>query len=87
MVGSVCVSPVGIKGGRVMGIILKFFIEYLNAMISSVLLYLTLSALHAFAGPLVERDAPTVTLDGTTFTGKTSGTHTKFLGIPFAQPP
>ena len=48
---------------------------------------LTLCALGVAAVPLVERAAPTVTLDGATFTGVTSGTHTKFLGIPFAQPP
>lgn len=56
-------------------------------MISSLFLGLTLNALCAFAVPLVERAAPTVTLDGATFTGVTSGTNTKFLGIPFAQPP
>lgn len=70
-----------------MGVILKLFVESLTAMVSSVFLYLTLSALHAFAGPLIQRDAPTVTLDGATFTGKTSGTNTQFLGIPFVQPP
>ncbi|KAK0201512.1 carotenoid ester lipase precursor [Desarmillaria ectypa] len=33
------------------------------------------------------RAAPTVTLDSATFTGTASGTVSKFLGIPFAQPP
>ncbi|KJA17434.1 hypothetical protein HYPSUDRAFT_46373 [Hypholoma sublateritium FD-334 SS-4] len=56
-------------------------------MISFLFLGLTLSTLCVFAVPLVERAAPIVTLDGATFTGITSGTNTKFLGIPFAQPP
>jgi acetylcholinesterase len=30
---------------------------------------------------------PTVTLDNGTFTGTTSGSVSRFLGIPFAQPP
>ncbi|KAK0460036.1 carotenoid ester lipase precursor [Desarmillaria tabescens] len=33
------------------------------------------------------RTGPTVTLDSATFTGTTSGVVSKFLGIPFAQPP
>ena len=31
--------------------------------------------------------APTVTLDQGTFTGKTDGSTSKFLGIPFGKPP
>ena len=30
---------------------------------------------------------PTVTLDHGTFTGTTSGSVSRFFGIPFAQPP
>lgn len=56
-------------------------------MLSSLLLGLALHAFNAVAVPLVERAAPTVTLESSSFTGVTSGQHTKFLGIPFAQPP
>ena len=30
---------------------------------------------------------PTITLDDGTFTGTTSGSVSRFFGIPFAQPP
>ena len=43
------------------------------------------SPVHAV--PLVERAAPTVTLDGATFTGAAGLGVEKFLGIPFAKPP
>ena len=32
-------------------------------------------------------DSSTVTLDGATFQGSTSGPISSFLGIPFAEPP
>lgn len=48
---------------------------------------LLLAALGATASPLAERAPPTVTLDGATVTGTSSGNVEKFLGIPFAEPP
>ncbi|KAH7928750.1 alpha/beta-hydrolase [Leucogyrophana mollusca] len=56
---------------------------------------LVLGALCAFAlhlggvagSPLSRRAAPTVTLDDATVTGVSAGSVSKFLGIPFAQPP
>ncbi|KAF8964270.1 Alpha/Beta hydrolase protein [Flammula alnicola] len=53
-------------------------------MISQVILGLALHTIYAFAAPL---SGPTVTLDGASFVGVTSGTTEKYLGIPFAQPP
>ncbi|KAH7906741.1 Alpha/Beta hydrolase protein [Hygrophoropsis aurantiaca] len=47
-------------------------------------------ALHlgsAWGSPLSKRAAPTVTLDSATVTGVSDGSVSKFLGIPFAQPP
>ena len=35
----------------------------------------------------IARDSSTVTLDGATFQGSTSGAISSFLGIPFAEPP
>lgn len=56
------------------------------------MLFLFLAALGlrfniASATPVARAAAPTVKLDSATFTGVTSGTTSKFLGIPFAQPP
>ncbi|KAF8955264.1 carotenoid ester lipase [Flammula alnicola] len=53
-------------------------------MISQVILGLALHTFYAFAAPL---SGPTVTLEGASFVGVTSGTTEKYLGIPFAQPP
>ncbi|PBK95732.1 carotenoid ester lipase precursor [Armillaria gallica] len=52
--------------------------------------FLVLLGLHAYivtSAVISSRAAPTVTLDSATFTGTTSGAVSKFLGIPFAQPP
>lgn len=46
---------------------------------------LGLFAIQTTATPLPR--ANSVTLDSATFTGTTSGRVTKFLGIPYAQPP
>ncbi|CAA7264886.1 unnamed protein product [Cyclocybe aegerita] len=57
-------------------------------MMLFLLLALHLSAVFAF--PLerdLSSDPPTVTLDSATVTGIHQGNLTKFLGIPFAQPP
>ena len=44
---------------------------------------------RAVAGQVVvaARAAPTVTLNGATLTGVSSGSTNKFLGVPYAQPP
>ena len=39
------------------------------------------------AVPASKRASPAIVLDDGTFTGTTTGTVDKFLGIPFAQPP
>ncbi|KIJ47329.1 hypothetical protein M422DRAFT_226451 [Sphaerobolus stellatus SS14] len=59
------------------------------AQLATLLLALTTVALSpVYAAPaIVERAAPTVTLDGATFTGTTTVNVQKFLGIPFAKPP
>ncbi|KAK0487104.1 carotenoid ester lipase precursor [Armillaria novae-zelandiae] len=52
--------------------------------------FLVLLGLHAWvvtSAVISSRAGPTVTLDSATFTGTTSGSVSKFLGIPFAQPP
>ncbi|KAK0222165.1 carotenoid ester lipase precursor [Armillaria fumosa] len=52
--------------------------------------FLVLLGLHACvvtSAVISSRAGPTVTLDSATFTGTTSGSVSKFLGIPFAQPP
>ncbi|KAF8993495.1 carotenoid ester lipase precursor [Cyathus striatus] len=53
-------------------------------MFTASLLLLAFKTVLAPAAPLA---APTVALDSATFTGATSGSVSKFLGIPFAQPP
>ncbi|KIM43069.1 hypothetical protein M413DRAFT_26269 [Hebeloma cylindrosporum] len=53
-------------------------------MLSTAIFSFALHAAYVLAAPLA---GPTVSLDGATFVGKTSGTTEKYLGIPFAQPP
>ena len=52
-------------------------------------LVLSVVAACATAVPLGLRDTspPTVTLDSATVIGKTNGTVTQYLGLPYAQPP
>ncbi|KIJ47403.1 hypothetical protein M422DRAFT_164078 [Sphaerobolus stellatus SS14] len=50
------------------------------------LISVALSPVYAVPA-IVERAAPTVNLDGATFTGVTAVNVQKFLGIPFAKPP
>ena len=50
-------------------------------MVTKTLFNLALCAAVATAA------SPTVKLDNGVFTGTTDGVSTKFLGIPFAQPP
>jgi acetylcholinesterase len=47
---------------------------------------LVLNTVLALFAPLFN-SPPTVTLDQATFTGESSGQVSKFLGIPYAQPP
>ncbi|KAK0185686.1 carotenoid ester lipase precursor [Armillaria mellea] len=56
-------------------------------MLSQLLVLLGLQACIVTSAVISSRAGPTVTLDSATFTGTTSGTVSKFLGIPFAQPP
>ena len=58
-------------------------------MIGQYLVVLASLAAHlVLAVPMVDRAAaPTVTLDTATVTGVSSGSVSKFLGIPFAKPP
>jgi len=55
-------------------------------MRSRVFLAVCLQFLAVLAAPQLSND-PTVKLGNGVFTGKTSGSVQKFLGIPFAQPP
>jgi len=55
-------------------------------MRSRVFLAVCLQVLSALAAPKLAND-PSVNLGNGVFTGKTSGSVQKFLGIPFAQPP
>ncbi|KIJ59046.1 hypothetical protein HYDPIDRAFT_118871 [Hydnomerulius pinastri MD-312] len=56
-------------------------------MLQSALVVLVAGLGWAVASPLQERAPPTVVLDDATVTGVSSGSVSKFLGIPFAQPP
>ncbi|KDQ62130.1 hypothetical protein JAAARDRAFT_203342 [Jaapia argillacea MUCL 33604] len=52
-----------------------------------VLAIATLKFCAVSAAPTSRATGPTVTLDNATFIGVSAGTVSKFLGIPFAQPP
>ncbi|KAK0185658.1 carotenoid ester lipase precursor [Armillaria mellea] len=56
-------------------------------MLSQLLALLGFHACIVASAVISSRVGPTVTLDSATFTGTTSGVVSKFLGIPFAQPP
>ncbi|SJL07135.1 related to Lipase 4 [Armillaria ostoyae] len=56
-------------------------------MLPQLLVLLGLHACIVTSAVISSRAAPTVTLDSATFTGTNSGAVSKFLGIPFAQPP
>ncbi|KAK0460004.1 carotenoid ester lipase precursor [Desarmillaria tabescens] len=56
-------------------------------MLSQLIVLIGLYACIVTSAVISSRDAPTVTLDSATFTGTTDGSVSKFLGIPFAQPP
>ncbi|KAL0960577.1 hypothetical protein HGRIS_005611 [Hohenbuehelia grisea] len=54
---------------------------------SGLFLAIVLQAGWAAANPVARAAVPTVKLDAATVTGVSSGSVSKFLGIPFAQPP
>ncbi|KAK0503648.1 carotenoid ester lipase precursor [Armillaria luteobubalina] len=56
-------------------------------MLTQLLVLLGLYACVVTSAVISSHAGPTVSLDSATFTGTTSGSVSKFLGIPFAQPP
>ncbi|KAK0460006.1 carotenoid ester lipase precursor [Desarmillaria tabescens] len=56
-------------------------------MLSQLIVLIGLHACIVTSAVISSRAAPSVTLDSATFAGTTSGSVSKFLGIPFAQPP
>lgn len=56
-------------------------------MLSRIFVIATVSVLQALAAPTSQDAGPTVTLDDATFVGVAGLGISKWLGIPFAEPP
>ena len=68
--------------------------ENMSVWLLSLLVIIHLTSYHAFAGSLLRQSArdigsspPSIMLDGANVTGVSQGALSKFLGIPYAQPP